>query len=193
MERNDYKADFDPIWHLTEKYSDPSSPTNLFTGFIHDNLHKFFHSVPLPQAELKLLDFGCGPVIANVISASQYVSDIVLAEYTPQGRVLLEQWLKRDPSFTFDWSPHFKYIVQTLEGRSEAEVKEREESLCQKIKAIVQCSDCVSICVCVCVSLSLSLSFCFCVCVCGLYHLHLVSKRSLISVAAGSLQVLHLL
>ena len=140
MERNDYKADFDPIVHLTEWYSDPSSPTDLFSGFIHDNLHKFFHSVPLPQAELKLLDFGCGPVIANVISASQYVSDIVLAEYTPQSRVLLEQWLKRDPSFTFDWSPHFKYVVQTLEGRSEDKVKEREESLHQKIKAIVPCN-----------------------------------------------------
>ena len=49
----------------------------------------------------------------------------------------------------------------------------------------------VSLSVCVCVSLFLSL---FCVCVCGLYHPHLVSKRSLISVAAaGSLQVLHLL
>ena len=46
----------------------------------------------------------------------------------------------------------------------------------------------VSLCVCV------SLSLCFCVCVCGLYHPHLVSKRSLISVAAAaSLQVLHLL
>ena len=139
MERNDYKADFDPMVHLTEKYSDPSSPTDFFSGFIHDNLHKFFHSVPLPQAELKLLDFGCGPVIANVISASQYVSDIVLAEYTPQSRILLEKWLKQDSSFTFDWSPHFKYIVQTLEGRSEDKVKEREESLRQKIKAIVPC------------------------------------------------------
>ena len=43
-------------------------------------------------------------------------------------------------------------------------MKEREESLRQKIKAIVQCSDCVSICVCVCVSLSLSLFLFLCVC-----------------------------
>ena len=135
---DDYKTDFVPLAYLDD-YSNPSSPESFLSNFLYNNLHQFFHSVPLPQTELKLLDFGCGPVIANVISASQYVSDIVQAEYTPQGRVLLEQWLKRDPSFTFDWSPHFKYIVQTLEGRSEAEVKEREESLRQKIKAIVPC------------------------------------------------------
>ena len=34
MERNDYKADFDPIVHLTEWYSDPSSPTDLFSGLL---------------------------------------------------------------------------------------------------------------------------------------------------------------
>ena len=135
----DCEAEFTSQNYL-EFYSNSSSSADIFLLTLYSAVfHQFFHSVPLPQAELKLLDYGCGPVIANVISASQYVSDIVLAEYTPQGRVLLEKWLKRDPSFTFDWSPHFKYIVQMLEGRSEDEVKEREESLRQKIKAIVPC------------------------------------------------------
>ena len=140
MERNNYRADFDAQSHLTEFYSNPSSPTDVYSNFMVTNLHQFFHSVPLPQTELKVLEYGCGPVIANVISASLYASSVVLAEYTPQSRALIEQWLKRDETFFFDWSPHFKYIVQTLEGRSEAEAKEREETLRQKIKAVVPCN-----------------------------------------------------
>ena len=86
MERNNYKADFDAQGRLMEFYSNPSSPTDVYSNFMVTNLHQFFHSVPLAQTELKVVDYGCGPVIANVISASLYASSAVLAEYTPQSQ-----------------------------------------------------------------------------------------------------------
>ena len=45
-----------------------------------------------------MLDYGCGPVIANVISAAGIGSDIILAEYTEKSRQAIQQWLDSEPS-----------------------------------------------------------------------------------------------
>ena len=39
----------------------------------------------------------------------------------------------------YSWSPHFKYVVQTLEGGSKEESIKREEMLRNKVKAVVSC------------------------------------------------------
>ena len=85
-----------------------------------------------------MLDYGCGPVLANVISAAKVATEIVLAEYTEEGRSAVQQWLKKDPN-AFDWSPYCKYIVQTLEDGSVHEAKLREKRLRDIVKAVVPC------------------------------------------------------
>ena len=40
----------------------------------------------------------------------------------------------------FNWTPHFKYIVQTLEGKTESEAKEREKELRQKLENAIPCN-----------------------------------------------------
>ena len=84
------------------------------------------------------MDYGCGPVIANTISAAAKASSIVLSDFTPNNRKALRQWLNID-SAAFDWSPYFKYVVRDMEGKGEQEVKERQELVCKLVKAVVHC------------------------------------------------------
>ena len=141
-----YSKGFDVDNYLTFQFPDPGQRTqdyeNLLRDFAVRNLHKFFRKKSLDEStdvdELKVLDYGCGPVIANVISAASLASEIVLAEYTEEGRTAVRRWLDKDPS-SFNWSPYFKYIVQTLEGKSLQEAEEREERLRRVVKAVVRC------------------------------------------------------
>ena len=143
----DYSKGFDVDTFLTSRFAAvPGQGTQEYESLLREfamrNLHDFFRKKSLEEStdvdELKVLDYGCGPVIANVISAASLASEIVLAEYTEEGRTALRRWLDKDP-FSFNWSPHFKYIVQTLEGKSLQEAEEREERLRRVVKAVVRC------------------------------------------------------
>ena len=74
----------------------------------------------------------------TAIPAASKSSEIVLCEYTERNRNALRQWLSGD-SEAFDWSPHFSYVVRDLEGKSEQEVRERQEKVRKLVKAVVHC------------------------------------------------------
>ena len=82
--------------------------------------------------------YGCGPSVGLSISAAPKASELILAEYAEQNRKYLKKWLDKDPS-VYSWSPHFKYVVQTLEGGSEENAVKCEDMLCNKVKAVVSC------------------------------------------------------
>ena len=73
-----------------------------------------------------------------MISAASFATEIVLAEYTEEGRTAVRRWLDRDQS-CFNWSPYFKYIVQALEDKSLQEAGDREECVRRVVKAVVGC------------------------------------------------------
>ena len=91
----------------------------------------------LPQG-IKVLDFGSGPSILATISAASKASEIVLSDYTERNRDALNQWLKKDAE-AIDWSPHFSYVVETLEKKSKQEASERQEQVRRVVKAVVHC------------------------------------------------------
>jgi hypothetical protein len=107
---------------------------NVLRDFAIGKVHEFFKENKLdtvkPGETLNVLDYGCGPVIAHVISAAGIEStEIVLAEFTDGCREAVQLWLDKDSS-AWDWTPYIKYVVQTLEGNEdEYEVTQREESL----------------------------------------------------------------
>ena len=49
----------------------------------------------------------------------------------------IQKWLSGDKD-AFNWSPHFDYVVKTLEGKGEKDAREREEKL-RKIAKVVYC------------------------------------------------------
>ena len=100
---------------------------------LHDFYQSHYGSTP---SRLKILDIGCGPVIAYVITAASYASEIVLSEYTASSRREITQWIHKDPD-AHDWTPYFKYIVKDIEGKSDEEVALRQEKVRNTIKSIV--------------------------------------------------------
>ena len=137
-----YSQDFNIDAYLLTRFSSPGSEPNLddehrMRDFAMRKLHNYFWSKAL-AGKLTVLDYGCGPVIANVISAARVATTIVLAEYTEEGRSALRQWCDQDPS-AFEWFPYFKYVVRTLEGGSTKQVEERMKRLRSIVKSIVPC------------------------------------------------------
>jgi hypothetical protein len=105
--------------------------------FLLKHLETFFSSSN--TRSLKVLDYGCGPSLAYSISAVPKASEIVLADYSKPNKDYLQKWLDGDTFNTFDWTPLFQYVVQTLEGGSEEDVKQRQLDLRRKVTAVVHC------------------------------------------------------
>ena len=125
---------FDPRAYLKYHYGE----VDAFHRHSLKHIHEFCKSYGALSTGLKMLEFGAGPVIANVISASLYASEIVLSEYLETNRKVLQMWLDRDPNAP-NWSPFFEYVVQELEGESKQEAGIREEELRQVIQAVIAC------------------------------------------------------
>ena len=116
----------------------------MLRDFVIGKVHEFFQATKFdivePRESLKVLDYGCGPVIAHVISAAGIdTTEIVLAEFVDECRMEVQLWLDKDPS-AWDWTPYIKYVVQILEGNDdEREIIQRELNLRKSIKAVVPC------------------------------------------------------
>ena len=135
---NDYHNKFSPSAYLETCYSKRPAEDN-FHAFVFQQLHSFFNSVTASgSTDFKVLDYGCGPAIANVISAARVATEVIFAEYTEKNRTAINHWMENDPS-AWNWGPHFEYIVQTLEGKSAQETIEREKRLRSIIRAVVPC------------------------------------------------------
>ena len=106
----------------------------MLRDFVIGKVHEFFQATKFdivePRESLNVLDYGCGPVIAYVISAAGVdTTEIVLAEFVDECRMEVQLWLDKDPS-AWDWTPYIKYVVQTLEGNDdERETIQRELNL----------------------------------------------------------------
>ena len=99
--------------------------------------HDAFQSLP-SSSNLKVMDYGSGPVMLPTISAATKASEIVLSDYLEKNRKALQQWLDGD-SAALDWSPYFRFVVRDLEGKGEQEVVERQELVRKLVKAVVHC------------------------------------------------------
>lgn len=122
---DDYDS-FDAIGYLTARYGDPKLEQRW--KYQLDKLHETFHEIRASPGSLRVLDFGCGPVIQHCISAVPYASEIVFCDLSAVNREAILKWLKKEPD-AFNWSPKFDYVVKTLEGKEEKEARQREERM----------------------------------------------------------------
>ena len=99
-------------------------------------LHRFFKSDQPPAGGAKLLEFGGGAVMSNLISAATKCKEIVFGEFKEDNRERVKHWLRNNPS-AFNWQLFFSYVVGTLEGGTEENIEERKELLRKKVKAVV--------------------------------------------------------
>ena len=136
VSRDKYNEEFKPFAYFLNYYSaNGAGDIPSFVKHTLQCLHESFLTVP---TGVKVLDYGAGPVISSTISAATKASEIVLADYTKKNLKCLQQWLN-DEQGALDWSPHFTYVVQELEGKVKQEVEERQRVVRNLVKAVVHC------------------------------------------------------
>ncbi|KAL3068109.1 hypothetical protein niasHT_038099 [Heterodera trifolii] len=91
---------------------------------------------PLPS----LLDFGSGPTIHVAVCFRHTAEEIYLADYLPQNRDELCQWLSEQSKF--DWSTVMR-IIAAREAVPLSEIRQMEQKAREKIRAVLFC-DCHS-------------------------------------------------
>ena len=121
--------------YLHTRYSSTAAKDRV--QFQLNCLHDLFQQFSTRNS-LRVLDYGCGPAILNSISAAAYASEMVFSDISSYNRAAIQKWLRRDPD-AFNWSPHFDYVVKTLEGKGEKEAREREDLLRKKANGVVFC------------------------------------------------------
>ena len=131
-QQDDYRLRFNPNAYLSSKYSKIDT---VHHQHVLKCLHELFSS---NECGGKILELGCGPVIAWQISAAPYASEIVLAELVESNRDAVRLWLSKDTR-AHDWTLFFRHVIQTLEGKGEEEAAKREEQLRRAVKAVIPC------------------------------------------------------
>lgn len=140
MSAGNYEDKFEPDEYLAQFYNSPGTPQNYYRDVRLKLIHDVFQAISCEatsneENDFKVLDYGCGPVIAHVISpaGNKRVSEIILAEFTEKNRTSLQRWQVND-TMAFNWVPYLKYVVQDLEKKEVNEVYLREERLRSVIK-----------------------------------------------------------
>ena len=137
VSRDKYNEEFKPFAYFLNYYSANSAgDISSYVKHTLQCLHESFLTVP---TGVKVLEYGAGPVISSTISAATKASEIVLADYTKNNLKCLQQWLNDEPGAP-DWSPHFTYVVQELEGKVKQDVEERQRKVRNLVKAVVHCN-----------------------------------------------------
>ena len=138
MAAQDYDS-FDAYDYLRTRFGDLSVEHRVQFPLIklHELFQSKFESFVHSGIGPKVLEFGSGPVIQHGISVAAFASEIVFSDISSSNRGAIQKWLDEDGD-AFNWSPHFDYVVKTLEGKGEKEASEREQRM-RKISKVVFC------------------------------------------------------
>ena len=131
---------FDSSFYLKRRFSDPEDKERGVQPFYLQSIHDFyqkFHNQWNPSTA-RLLEYGGGPVIYPLISASPFVSEITFSDYADANIKQVLMWKDRQPS-AHDWTPYFEYIIGRLEGNvDDSLVVKRADDLRGKLKYFFQ-------------------------------------------------------
>ena len=128
---------FDSLDYIQHRFGDLHDQRATYVlGQLHGVLSGYVRN-KRSGCELKVLDFGSGPVVQNSISAAAFASEVVFSDISSANRKAIQKWLDGDAD-AFNWSPHFDYVVKTLEGKGEKEAREREQRM-RKISKVAFC------------------------------------------------------
>ncbi|XP_046551137.1 indolethylamine N-methyltransferase-like [Haliotis rubra] len=118
---DDYHSSFESETYLSACYSDPS-PNPVVGDMMIFGLTQFQEAFASGHIKGRLLDFGTGPTIHTIISASLHCESILLAEFLPQNRNILKQWQSGELKHSF--AKYLDYVLK-LEGKGDS-VADRE-------------------------------------------------------------------
>ena len=130
----DHHDHFDPKEYLNSYHKPEQGKLQDLDQVILKCYFEFWSK--MAKTNLRILEFGGGPVIRHLIPAAPYAKEIIFAEYTERNRQEVEKWLLKSPD-SHDWLPYFKFVVQNLEEKKSEEVAIRESELRKKITHVL--------------------------------------------------------
>ena len=128
---HDYSS-FCPKQYFTEYYSQIGSENSF--------LLKFFHQAYQNVAfDTRVLEFGGGPTIYQILSAALKVKEIVFADYLEVNRREVKSWLAASPQ-ALNWDRYLNFVL-SLNGVSGCSAGRREvrEQVTPKVTEIIEC------------------------------------------------------
>ncbi len=127
----DYSA-FDPKAYIQEYYSLLGSENEFLLRFHHEVYSK------LPPGG-RLLEFGGGPTIYQILSAARSMKEIVFAEYLDCNRKELVKWLFGSAD-AVDWNAYLDYVSMLENIEVKAESREQlTKRVASRLTQIVEC------------------------------------------------------
>ena len=150
----DYHHYFDPKIYLDQYYEKLKGDENDYGSAvpITKAFHEFWSIFKAPKGtDVRYLEFGGGPSIANLVFACPKVDHIVFAEYAEVNRQAVKSWIAGDPD-AYDWMPLIEIAVLELEqgrgivkspvvrtDKEKLDCVNRANELKRKIKSVVPC------------------------------------------------------
>ena len=126
---NDYFDKFDPNIYL-RRHAHIDNSRHMLRCF-----HGAFQTIP---KGVSVLDYSSGPSVRGTISAATKASEIVLSYYSASNFQLARDWVEDQPH-SFNWNPHFSFVVKDLEGGHNNTVLQRPKSVRGIIKGFAKC------------------------------------------------------
>ena len=108
---------FDAEYYLAKRYKEATSETRIH--FTLRCYHEVFQILP---SSLKILEFGCGPVIQHSISAAAHATEMVFSDIAKSNREAVKKWLGIYPTD----SHSFQLVLLTLTCGADSGRKRRE-------------------------------------------------------------------
>ena len=132
LDQEKYRHSFDPQKYLETFYRTPEehrASTRVSVSFYKT----------LRSNDLRLLEFGGGPALIDVLLAVPKCKEIVFTDYSDRNLQEVQRWLDKDPD-AFDWSPFTRMVLEEegLQANPEA-IRTREEDLRRAITTVAHC------------------------------------------------------
>ena len=97
---------FDSLDYIQHRFGDLHDQRATYVlGQLHGVLSGYVRN-KRSGCELKVLDFGSGPVVQNSINAAAFACEVVFSDISSANRKAIQKWLDGDAD-AFNWSPHF--------------------------------------------------------------------------------------
>ena len=129
----------DGAYYLQRRFSDPTDKERGAQPFYLKSIHDFYQGFGKNwnSDTARLLEYGGGPVIYPLISASPFVNEIVFVDYLKSNIDLVALWKNESPG-QHNWEPYFRYVISELEGNDiEDTVIMRQKDLRKKLADFV--------------------------------------------------------
>ena len=106
----------DVSYYLQRRFTDPTDKERGAQPFYLKSIHDFYQNFGrfLNRDTARLLEYGGGPVIYPLISASPFFNEITFCDYQRSSLDAVIAW-KNDQEGHHDWTPYFNYVITELE------------------------------------------------------------------------------